>query len=118
MSEYKPWSDCGITELEYFKNRCLERGIEIESLEARLKDAEEVIGLYADPGNWDYYDSIKEGNDIPENPSTPWNAVFITDEDDSDLIDNYGLLAGWAYVNGKRAREYFARYKKEENEHR
>jgi hypothetical protein len=90
----------------------LDRAYEkIELQEERIENLLKVAELYGSPGNWDYYDSIKEGNDIPENPSTPWNAVFLTDDDDSDLMDGYGLVSGPAYVNGKFAREAISRDK-------
>lgn len=60
----------------------------IKSLEARLKEAEEVLGFYADEKSWesDEYSSYKE---------------LINS---SDIENNFKLNRG--YVGGKRARKY------------
>lgn len=76
----------------------------IVKLESQNRKLTEALMFYADPNNWDYYDSITEGSDIPENPSTRWNAVFLPDKNDSELLEGYGFLHEQAYVNGKLAR--------------
>jgi hypothetical protein len=97
-SHEKTLCDCEVLEIaNHFEQK-------LKDLEARLFDAEKVIGFYADPEN-----SIKRYDD-------GWSNVDCLIDRDGETIMKYRHpntdWVGTVKVHGKRAREYFSKWGK------
>lgn len=77
---------------------------EIQQLEARLKDAEKVIGFYAALENYNSSGFTWIAN--KEKTDTIQHETFYTLKGDWEIKSKYGICVG-----GKKAREYQQKYK-------